>query len=307
MRKAFIQSLVNLASKDDRVVLLTGDLGYLVIEEFIEKFPDRFFNVGVAEQNMLGLATGLAEAGFIPFVYSITPFATLRAFEFIRNGPVYHQLPVRIIGIGQGVEYAMNGFSHYALEDVAVMRTQPDLTIIAPADDAQTRNAILQTQAHQGPIYFRLSKAFTEIPELGGGFKLGQAQFIGNGQDVIIISSGAITKEAVKAVEILARQGIAATVMVIASIAPAPVQDIIATLAKYKLAFSVEAHYITGGIGSMVAEIIAENNLPIRLSRLGFNSLFNHAVGNMASIHAANNLSAEHLAKHIQKVLAANV
>ena len=124
MRKAFVQSLIQLAGADERVILLTGDLGYLVIEEFVEKFPKQFFNMGVAEQNMLGVATGLAEAGFIPFVYSIAPFAALRPFEFIRNGPVYHQLPVRIVGVGQGVEYGFNGNSHFGVEDVGVLRTQ---------------------------------------------------------------------------------------------------------------------------------------------------------------------------------------
>src|SRR4026209_673999 len=180
MRKAFIQSLIKLANADERVLLLTGDLGYLVIEEFMERFPKQFFNVGAAEQNMLGLATGLAEAGFIPYVYSITPFAALRPFEFIRNGPVYHNLPVRIVGIGQGVEYGLNGLSHYALEDIGVLRTQPALTIIVPADDAQAQNAIELTHNMPGPIYFRLSKDNTESPELEGKFEIGQAHQIGS-------------------------------------------------------------------------------------------------------------------------------
>ena len=132
MRAAFIETLTELAAGDSRIMLLTGDLGYMALEPFIEKHPDRFFNVGVAEQNMVGVATGLAEAGFIPFVYSITPFAVLRPYEFIRNGPIQHQLPVRIVGVGGGMEYGQNGLSHYGLEDVAVMRAQPAISIIAP-------------------------------------------------------------------------------------------------------------------------------------------------------------------------------
>jgi transketolase len=303
MRKAFIQSLVKLAESDERVLLLTGDLGYLVIEEFIEKFPSRFFNVGAAEQNMLGLATGLAEAGFIPFVYSITPFAALRAFEFIRNGPVYHQLPVRIVGIGQGVEYGLNGNSHYAMEDVGVLRTQPGLTIIAPADDAQAQNAVQQSGSISGPIYFRFSKDNTEIPELNGKFELGKVQQISNGKDFLLISSGAITKEAVKAAKILKDQGFSATILVIASIAPAPEQDIINALSRFKHAFTLEAHYVTGGIGSLVAEIAAENRLPVQVTRFGFDSLLNKTVGSAASIYDDNGLSAEKIARRIQKVL----
>src|SRR5580658_5156121 len=119
MRKMFVETLVNLAEQDERVMLLTGDLGFGVVEPFMSKFPKRFINVGVAEQNMVGVATGLAESGFIPFVYSIVTFATLRPYEFIRNGPILHQFPVRIVGVGGGMEYGHNGASHYGLEDIA--------------------------------------------------------------------------------------------------------------------------------------------------------------------------------------------
>src|SRR5256712_11111775 len=127
MRRAFVNTLVELAERDPRILLLTGDLGYVALEPFAERFPDRFFNVGVAEQNMVGLATGLAEAGFTPFVYSIATFASMRPYEFIRNGPVLHELPVRIVGMGGGLDYGPNGMTHYALEDVALMRAQPEL------------------------------------------------------------------------------------------------------------------------------------------------------------------------------------
>src|ERR1044071_7254868 len=134
MRKAFLTALAEIAERDPRVVLLTGDLGFMAMEPFRERFPERFFNVGVAEQNMVGVATGLAEAGFIPFVYSIMPFAVLRPYEFIRNGPIQHQLPVLIVGVGGGFEYGHNGLSHYGLEDIAVMRVQPGISVFAPAD-----------------------------------------------------------------------------------------------------------------------------------------------------------------------------
>src|SRR5881394_3432858 len=131
MRGAFVRTLVELADEDRRIALLTGDLGYMALEPFMERHPDRFFNVGVAEQNMVGVATGLAEAGFVPFVYSIAPFATLRQFEFIRNGPVAHNLPVRVVSVGGGLEYAHNGHSHFGIEDLGVMRTQPNITVVA--------------------------------------------------------------------------------------------------------------------------------------------------------------------------------
>src|SRR5438093_3574694 len=137
MRRAFVNTLVELAESDPRILLLTGDLGYLALEPFSERFPDRFFNVGVAEQNMVGLATGLAEAGFIPFVYSIVTFASLRPYEFIRNGPILHQLPVRIVGVGGGFEYGPQGATHHGLEHVGVMRVQPGIAATARADYAQ--------------------------------------------------------------------------------------------------------------------------------------------------------------------------
>ena len=303
MRIAFINALSELAKKDQRILLLTSDLGYLVVEPFIELFPDRFINVGVAEQNMIGIATGLADAGYIPFVYSIAPFVALRPFEFIRNGPVYHQLPVRIVGVGQGVEYGVNGNSHFGIEDVGVLRTQPGLTIIAPADDTQTKDAVEKTCYLTGPVYFRLSKDSFKIPELNRGFELGQTQQIGAGKDVLLISSGAITREAVQVSQLLSKQGVFSTILVIASIAPPPVSDLIEALSSFKCVFTLESHYITGGIGSLVAEIVADHNLRVQVVRLGFESILNNSLGSAAFLHDTHGLSAEKITIRIRKIL----
>ena len=151
---------------------------------------------------MLGVATGLAEAGFVPFVYSIATFATSGPYEFVRNGPVLHRLPVRIVGVGGGLEYGMNGLTHYALEDIAVMRTQPGMTVLAPADFEQARTALMESRTLPGPIYFRLGKNETEtVPELDGRFRLGGVEQIGNGRDVAIVATGSIAHEAAAAVE----------------------------------------------------------------------------------------------------------
>ncbi len=199
MRGAFARRLTELAAVDERIFLLTGDLGYMALEPFAERFPKRFINAGVAEQNMVGVATELPEAGYLPFVYSIVTFATLRPFEFIRNGPVLHNLPVRIVGVGGGLEYSHNGASHYGLEDIAVMRTQPGLTVIAPADSEQTRNALSQTYDLPRPIYYRLGKDDRAIiPGLDGEFTLGGLQKIRTGLDLAIVTVGGIAKEAVR-------------------------------------------------------------------------------------------------------------
>ncbi|MGA9994209.1 MAG: transketolase C-terminal domain-containing protein, partial [Pyrinomonadaceae bacterium] len=268
MRLAFAQTLAELAERDSRVLLLTGDLGYMALDAFVEQFPERFFNMGVAEQNMVGVATGLAEAGFIPFLYSITTFASLRPYEFIRNGPILHRLPVRIVGVGGGFEYGHAGPTHYGLEDVGVMRLQPGITLVAPADHEQTRAALLETWDIAGPVYYRLGKDDkTTVPGLNGRFSLGRAQTIREGADLLMISMGSISAEVADAASALADEGINATVMVVASLTPAPVDDLADALSRFSVALTVEAHYLTGGVGSLVSEVVAERGLNCRVVR----------------------------------------
>ncbi|MCX5786820.1 MAG: 1-deoxy-D-xylulose-5-phosphate synthase [Elusimicrobia bacterium] len=274
MRKVFIDTLVELAEKDPRVLLLTGDIGYLALEPFADKFPGRYFNGGVAEQNLVGVATGLAEAGFVPFVYSIATFSALRPYDFIRNGPALHRLPVRIVGVGGGFEYGHNGITHYAVEDVAVMRTQPGITVISPADNGQARSALLATWDIPGPVYYRLGKdAKTIVPGLDGRFERGRAQIVAEGGDLLILAMGSIAKEAAGAAEILRAKGLACTVAVVAEANPAPVDDLAGLLGKFKAAMTVEAHYINGALGSIAAEVIAEHGLSCRLARCGIRTM----------------------------------
>jgi transketolase len=269
VRSAFAQGLLDLAATDERIVLLTGDLGFAVLEPFAERYPDRFFNAGVAEQNMIGMATGLADAGYTPYVYSIATFASMRGYEFIRNGPILHQLPVRVIGVGGGMDYGHNGVTHYALEDAGIMRVQPGMTVIAPADPAQTRAALPALQALPGPAYLRLGKESTPVPGLNGRFRLGRTERIGNGTDVILVALGGMAANAVTAAGQLAANGIDASVLVVSSLNPAPVEDLVEALADARLALTAEAHYINGALGSTVAETIAEHGLNCRLVRAG--------------------------------------
>lgn len=268
MRGAFAKTLTELAAHDKRIFLLTGDLGYMALEPFAEKFPDRFINVGVAEQNMVGIATGLAEAGLIPVVYSIVTFASLRPYEFIRNGPILHQLPVRIAGVGGGVEYGHNGATHYGLEDVGVMRVQPGITVVAPADAGQTKTALEKTYNLPGPVYYRLGKDDRIVVKgLDGRFELGRAQTIREGKDLLLLSMGGISAEVAQAAELLTQEGLDATVMVVASINPPPLEDLAAALGRFKHAVTVEAHYAAGGLYSLVSEIVAQNGLGVRIER----------------------------------------
>ncbi len=278
----------------------------MALEPFMEAFPERFFNVGVAEQNMVGLATGLAEAGMLPFVYSIAPFATLRPYEFIRNGPLLHRLPVRVVGIGGGMEYGPNGISHYALEDVAVMRAQPNMTVIAPADHLQAREALLATANVPGPIYFRLGKDDTTVvPGLDGAFELGKVQLIREGPDAAIIAMGPIAEAAAAAAELLAGKGLDCAVAVVASVSPAPTEDLAVLLSGRRLAVTVEVHYLTGGLGSLVSEVIAERGLGVRLLRQGVSSMPDELVGSQRYMERSFGLSAEQLAGAVIQELAA--
>jgi len=303
MRNAFIEELVALAEADERVMLLTGDLGFMVLEEFQQRFPERFINCGVGEQNMVGVATGLAEAGFVPFVYSIATFATLRPYEFIRNGPALHGLPVRVVGVGGGFDYGHNGVTHFALEDYAVMRTQPAITTVVPADEAQARTALRKTADLPGPIYFRVSKRGNELPGLDGRFDLGRLTMVREGEDAAILAIGSIAHEAVAAARKLEERGISAAVGVVPSFNPSPTEDIAAALSDVPLALTVEAHYRDGGLGSLVAETIAEGGLACRLLRAGVSQMPGGETGSQGYLETRHELDAPNLAAQIEQAL----
>jgi transketolase len=304
VRRAFVDSLVELGKHDERIVLLTADLGFAALEPFAEAFPRRFFNVGVSEQNMIGMSTGLAEAGYIPYAYSISTFASMRAYEFVRNGPVLHRLPVRIVGIGEGIDYSHNGMTHYALEDVALMRVQPGLAVVTPADDRHVRPMLRAVHSLPGPAYIRLSKSSFTVPGCSDGFELGRAQRIGDGEDVALIALGGMAASAVAAAELLAAQGLDVSVLVVECVNPPPVEDLVALLGTVPLAVSIEAHYVTGGLGSLVAEVIAERGLPCRLVRTGVQRQPIGVAGSREFMHDLLGLSPERI---VDAVLDAHV
>ncbi len=304
MRQTFIKTLVELAERDRRVLLLTGDLGYTVLEPFSQRFPDRFFNVGVAEQNMFGLAAGLAEAGFLPFLYSIATFASLRPYEFFRNGAVLQQLPVRAIAVGGGFEYGHAGPTHHGLEDIGAMRLQPGLTTLAPADYAQARKALLATWDSPQPVYYRLGKDDRNlVPGLEGQFALGDVQCLGSGREVLLVAMGSISREVVAAAEALRAAGIDSTVAIVASLNPAPWEALSQILSNFSLAVSVEAHYITGGVGSLVAEVIAEAGCACRLLRCGVRQVPDGISGSQDYLHQRHGLGKAQIVETVRSAL----
>lgn len=297
MRQAFVESLVQAARQDPRIVLLTADLGYAALEPFMAEFPGRFFNVGVAEQNMIALATGLAEAGQLPFCYSIVSFAVLRPYEFIRNGPIAHQLPVRIVGMGGGMDYATNGVSHYGIEDVGVLRVQPQIAIYTPADGGQTRSLMSATASLPGPAYYRLGKDDRlVVPGLDGRFTLGRPEVLRTGGVVLFLALGGIAVEVVHAADLLLAKGMHAGVAVISTIQPADLDCLADLMRDYTTVITVEAHYRVGGLGSLAAEVIAECELPVRLIRCGLDRVPDGVTGSLSFLYSRYGIGRDELA-----------
>jgi transketolase len=305
MRTTFVQTLLEMAREDPHIFLLTADLGWSVLEPFAEAFPDRFLNVGVAEQNLAGVATGLAHAGFVPFIYSIANFVSMRCYEQLRNGPVLHHLPVRVIGVGGGYAYGHAGPTHHALEDLAILRALPGLTVIAPADPAQTRSAVRATADLPGPAYLRVGKGGDpEVKGLDGRFAFDRPELVRGGADLLYLATGAITSEAVKAAELLDESGVSAAVAVLAHLGPTGSPALTDLLAHFPAVVTVEEGVTTGGLGALVAKTITCNGLGCRLAVRGVEQPLAGASGSAAYLRAQAGLSAEPLAREGAALLA---
>lgn len=304
MRHTFTKTLLALAEADPRIVLLTGDLGYSVLEPFAEAFPDRFFNMGVAEQNMIGVATGLAEAGLLPFAYSIATFATLRGYEMIRNGPVRHTLPVRIVGAGGGFEYGAAGPSHHATEDIGAMRLLGGIDIVVPADAAQTATALRATHALPRPVYYRIGKDETyAVPGLDARYEHGRATIIRDGDAVLLLTLGPLVREVLEAAECLAAEGIEARVMLVPSPVPFPAGDVRDALRHHTHLMTIEDHVAPGGLGECVASLLAASGSEARFRAACVRPGKPERVGGRAYCLRENRLDPDGLAAAIRSFL----
>lgn len=268
MRNAFVKTVTRLG-ENPRTCLLISDTGQYILSEFKEKFPNRFYNIGIAEQNMIGLAAGLAKSGKIVFTYGIASFYA-RAIEQIKVDVCYHNLPVRIIGVGAGLAYGTMGPTHHATEDIAIMRALPNMTIISPCDPVETGKAIEAAFYHPGPVYVRLGLTGEEsLHSDQYDYRLGDMDFLREGTDVAIIVTGRLAPNAMWAAKILEKINISAMVVNIHTIKPLNISGIIDIVKTFKAILTVEEHNIFGGLGSAIAEIIASHSIPIRFKRLG--------------------------------------
>ncbi|MGI8772536.1 MAG: transketolase family protein [Acidobacteriaceae bacterium] len=257
MRTAFIQELCTLAEQDDRIWLICGDLGYSVLEVFAERFPDRYLNAGVAEQNMTGVAAGLAMTGKVVFTYSIANFPVMRCLEQIRNDVCYHNLNVKVVSVGGGLAYGSHGYTHHGVEDLAVMSVMPNMTVVAPGDPVEAQAATRALAAIPGPAYLRLGKAGEPVLHTSPiDFQLGKAISVRDGEDITIISTGGMLGTAIQAAEQLQSRGISAHLLSMPTLTPFDTAAITEATQRTRAILTVEEHG-TGGLGTHTAEVLA--------------------------------------------------
>ena len=293
MRDAFIETLEQLAGENSRLVLMTGDLGFAVFDRFRAQFPRQFYNVGVAEQNLAGVAAGLALSGHTVLTYSIANFPTLRCLEQIRNDICYHGADVKIVSVGGGMAYGALGFSHFATEDLAIMRALPGLTVVAPGDPVEVKKLLPQIVRYPGPVYLRLGRA-GEKPchDPGVTVELGRSTLARRGSDVLLLSIGGMLPVALEAAELLTRDRIEAEVVSVHTLKPLDASEILEMVARFPAVITCEEHTITGGLGGAVAEVIAEAGIATSFRRFGLPPRFPLGVGSQEYLRTVNGLDA---------------
>jgi transketolase len=305
VRTAFIKALVELAEQDSRINLLVGDLGFSVVEQFAERFPSRYLNVGVAEQNMTGIAAGMALCGKIVFTYSIGNFPILRCLEQIRNDVCYHHADVKIVSIGGGLTYGPLGMTHHTTEDLAIMRALPGMTVVAPGDPVEAAAATAAIASTPGPCYLRLGKAGEPVVhDKVIDFRLGKAITVAEGSDITLIATGGLLYNTVRAGDALRERGVSVRVLSMPTIKPLDEQAILDAAQNTSAIITIEEHSIIGGLGGAVAEVLAgiEGPRP-KLTRIGLPSALVTEVGTQDYLRRIHSLSVEGILGRVQPVL----
>ena len=291
MRIAFTNALFEIIKNDKKVILLTADLGYSVFEELEKKYPRQFVNVGIAEQNMTGLAAGMAIEGLTPVIYSIVPFSTMRNFEQIRNDICYQNLNVKIVGVGAGFSYGPYGHTHHGLEDIAILRPLPNLEIYSPGDPAEADAVTKIALKRVGPAYIRLGRAGEPAVHEGKiNVIRGKAIQMSEGNDVGIFSSGAMLYTANKVKSQLQSLGISTALFSMPTIKPLDTKAVVKAAHTAKLLVSIEEHFAVGGLGSAISECLTDAGSKARLLRIGVPDSFTKVIGAQEFMRKANGL-----------------
>ena len=280
MRTTFIKTLIELARQDDNIFLLTPDMGYSVLEPFRNEFPDRFLNTGIAEQNTIGVAAGLALTGKIVYVYSIIPFVTMRCYEQVRLDLAYNNTNVKLIGIGAGLTYGSLGPSHHAVEDIAIMRSIPNMTVLCPGDPIEVAELVKASHATFGPTYIRLGKnGEPRIHPEGTKIEIGKAITIVDGNDFALITTSNMLETGKKWVDEWKQDDVSVSLISMPSIKPFDSDTVIQLIEKEIPILVVEEHNVIGGLGTAVSEVIAKVGKPVKFKQIGINDEFSHVVG----------------------------
>jgi len=305
LRDTFIEELSCLAQIDPKIVLITGDLGFGVFDDFRERFPKQFINAGVAEQNMTGVATGMAMEGWKVFTYSIANFPILRCLEQVRNDACYHEANVNIVAMGGGLSYGALGFSHHATEDLAIMRSLPNIDVIAPCDLWETAMATRAVVNRPRTSYLRLDKSYADTGQPPTeAFEIGKGRLLRQGSDVSLIVAGGIAAEALKAAEVLAAEGIECRVVSLHTIKPLD-RALIVDCAKLTSGLiTIEEHTVDGGLGGAVAECCLEAGVTTRFFfRIGLREGFSTKVGDQQYLRDEYDIGAAGIVEKTRELL----
>lgn len=309
MRNAFSDEITRLGQIDPRIVLLSGDIGNRLFDRFKDACPDRFYNCGIAEANMMGLAAGMALSGLRPVVYTIASFTTTRCLEQIRVDTCYNRVPVVIVGTGAGLSYAELGPTHHSCEDIAVLRVLPGMTVFCPCDPLELRLGLRQALQHDGPVYVRLGKKgeptlYSQPPDL----HLGQALTLRDGEEVCLIATGTIMPEVLDAADRLATAGVSARVESFHTVKPLDEARLADLFARFAVIATVEEHSRIGGLGGAVAEWLAAQEPAQRGRMLSFAvaDSFLHEVGSQDYARRRFGLTGEAIAARTLRALSAH-
>ncbi len=303
MRDAFVKTLEGLFSIHKDTMLLSGDLGFRLFDGIRKTAPERFCNMGIAEANMIGVAAGMSLTGKNVYCYSIIPFLVMRAFEQIRVDVDCHNLNVKLIGSGGGFTYGLEGFTHFAVEDIAVMRSLQNTAVVVPADSSEARALAMASIDYQGPLYMRFGRTDDPLKDgVATDFRIGRAKVLQEGRHIAIIANGGMVHTAGQASAMLKKQGITATVASFHTVKPLDAETLLHIAENHGAIFTIEEHSINGGLGTAVIEALSDANHKGIVKRFGIKKLGN-AIGDYRFLRKAHGLDAVSIHEGIMSAL----
>lgn len=296
MRKTYENSIYELMKRNEKIVALVADSGLGKYEDIEKEFPDRLFNFGIAESNMIAAGAAMAKEGFIPVIYALNNFMVYRAYEFIRNDVCLQNRNVKFVGLGAGVVANTLGPTHHTTEDISCLRVLPNMTLVSPASPKEVPVVLEKSVDFTGPVYIRLGKAFErEIYENDSPFEIGKSTVLTEGNDLTVIATGSITADALEAVNKLKEKGVNAELINASTIKPFDGETLLNSAAKTKKVVSVEEHQVTGGLGAAVAETLCKAGIGAKLDIIGFENTFCSDYGWHQDLKRMYGMSPDHI------------